>query len=259
MNKRNRSRRTHLAYKLPLRIPMVCILMLLIQAPYILLHAQDPEPPALPTPEQLQWHDMELTMFVHFAPNTWQGQDLDDHSTPLERINPSKLDVHQWIDAAELLGARMILFVAKHVGGFCWWQTETSDYSIKNTPYKDGRGDLLKELSEACWQRGMKLGIYIYPGDRTWGAYLGGGGRTRDPSKQEGYNAVLRKQWEETLSSYGPVTENADGVWLKTLTCSLTNNAWRSCGERATGSGTTTRRPPYKSAPQISHTETSKL
>jgi alpha-L-fucosidase len=153
---------------------------------------------------------MELTMFVCIDPCTWKGQDLDDQSTPMERINPSKLDFHQWIDAAELLGAKMILFVAKHVGGFCWWQTETSDYSIKNTPYKGGKGDLLKELSEACWQRGMKLGIYIYPGDRTWGAYLGGGGRTRDPSKQEGYNAVLRKQWEETLSSYGPVTE----IWF---------------------------------------------
>ena len=172
--------------------------------------AQELKNLATPTPEQIQWHDMEITMFVHFAPSTWQAHEYDDHTTSLERINPTELDVHQWIDAAEALGAKMILFVAKHVGGFCMWPTETSDYSIKNTPYKNGRGDILKELSDACWERGMKLGAYIYPGDRTWGAYIGGGGRTRDPLKQEGYNKVLRKQWEEVLSEYGNITE----IWF---------------------------------------------
>ena len=138
--------------------------------------SQDTKPLTIPTPQQLLWHDMEISMFVCLDPCTWQGQEYDDHSTPLERINPTKLNVNQWIDVAESLGAKMILFVAKHVGGFCWWQTETSDYSIKNTPYKNGQGDVLKELSQACWQRGIKLGIYVYPGDRTWGAYMGGVG-----------------------------------------------------------------------------------
>jgi alpha-L-fucosidase len=174
---------------------------------------QTPEPLklVLPTPQQVLWQDMEQTMFVHFGPSTWQGREYDNLKTPLSEIHPSKLDVNQWIDAAESFDAKMILFVAKHVGGFCWWQTETTEYSIKNTPYKNGKGDVLDELAKACFARGMKLGIYIYPGDETWGAYNGGGGRTRDPKKQEAYSQVLRKQWEEVLSRYGNfVTE----IWF---------------------------------------------
>ena len=159
--------------------------------------------PALPSPQHILWHEMEQIMFIHFDPATWQGRGSDDHSVPLSRINPYKLDVNQWIDAAQSFDAKMIVYVAKHVGGFCWWQTETSDYSIKNTPYKNGKGDVLDELAKACFERGMKLGVYLYPGDETWGAYIGGGGKTKDPDKQEAYNQILRKQWEEILSRYG--------------------------------------------------------
>ncbi len=149
-------------------------------------------------------------MFVCLDPCTWQGREYDNHSTPLSKINPKSLDTDQWCETAKLWGAKEILFVAKHTGGFCWWQTETTDYGIKNTPYKNGKGDVLKELSESCKKYGLNLGIYVYPGDETWGAGIGSGGRTKDPAKQEAYNEVFRKQLEETLTNYGDIME----VWF---------------------------------------------
>ncbi|MCD6225340.1 MAG: alpha-L-fucosidase [Deltaproteobacteria bacterium] len=149
-------------------------------------------------------------MFVCIDPCTWQGREYDNHSTPLERINPEKLNTDQWCETAQLWGAKEILFVAKHTGGFCWWQTETTDYGIKNTPYKNGKGDVLKELAESCKKYGLNLGIYVYPGDETWGAGIGSGGRTKNPAKQKAYNKVFRTQLKETLTKYGDIIE----VWF---------------------------------------------
>ena len=165
---------------------------------------------AKPSAIQYEWHEQERIMFVCLDPCTWQGREYDDHSIPLDRINPAQLDTDQWCETAQLWGAKEILFVAKHTGGFCWWQTETTDYGIKDTPYKNGKGDVLKELSESCKKYGMNLGIYVYPGDDTWGAGIGSGGQTSDPSKQEAYNEVFRTQLTEVLSNYGEAIE----VWF---------------------------------------------
>jgi len=165
---------------------------------------------ARPSPIQYQWHEQERIMFVCLDPCTWQGREYDDHSTPLNRINPESLNTDQWCEVARSWGAGEILFVAKHTGGFCWWQTETTDYGIKNTSYKNGKGDVLMELSASCKRYGLNLGVYIYPGDDTWGAGIGSGGRTSDPSKQESYNEVFRTQLTEVLTKYGDVME----VWF---------------------------------------------
>ena len=149
-------------------------------------------------------------MFVCLDPATWQGREYDNHSTPLSRINPSDLNTDQWCEVAKSWGAKLILFVAKHTGGFCWWQTNTTEYGIKNTPWENGKGDVLKELSRSCKKYGLDLGIYVYPGDETWGAGIGSGGVTKDPTKQEGYNKVFRQQITEVLTKYGPVSE----VWF---------------------------------------------
>ncbi len=163
---------------------------------------------ALPTPEQAAWHDLELGMFIHFAPNTWQDQEYDDLSTPLAKINPAQLDTDQWVRVAESMGAKYIIFVAKHVGGFCWWQTETTDYSVKSIPWRNGKADVTAMLAESCRRHGMKLGVYISPADRKHGADVGG--RCKTPTEQTRYSAIYRRQLTELLSRYGELIE----VWF---------------------------------------------
>ncbi len=150
-------------------------------------------------------------MFVCLDPCTWQGREYDNHTTDLKDMKLGKLDVDQWCEAAKSWGAKEILFVAKHTGGFCWWQTETTDYSVKNIAWKDGKGDLVDELAKACKRNGLKLGMYIYPGDDQWGAGIGSGGRTSDPEKQQEYNKVLRTQWTEVLSRHA---DNIIELWF---------------------------------------------
>ncbi|MBJ6367696.1 alpha-L-fucosidase [Snuella sedimenti] len=165
---------------------------------------------AKPSEIQYKWHEQERIMFLCLDPCTWQGREYDNHSTPLSEMKLSKLNTDQWCETALLWGAKEILFVAKHTGGFCWWQTETTNYGIKETPYKNGKGDVLKELSESCKKYGLNLGIYVYPGDDNWGAGIGSGGLTVDPSKQEAYNKVYRQQLTEVLTKYGEMIE----VWF---------------------------------------------
>jgi alpha-L-fucosidase len=162
----------------------------------------------LPTKPQVRWQRHEQIMFVCLDPCTWQGREYDDHSLPLSRINPKQLSTDQWCETANLWGAKEILFVAKHTGGFCWWQTSTTNYGIKDTPWKLGKGDVLADLSMSCQKYGLDLGVYLSPFDSTWGADVGG--TTRDPSKQERYDKIYRQQLTEVLSRYGTIRE----IWF---------------------------------------------
>jgi alpha-L-fucosidase len=164
-------------------------------------------PRVAPTRDQVHWQDLELGMFVHFAPNTWQDREYDDRSTPLSAINPD-IDSDQWAQVARDLGARYVVMVAKHVGGFCMWQTRTSDYGIRNTPWKGGRGDVMAELSASCRRSGLGLGVYLSPRDDAFGT--GGGGKCATPQQQAAYNAVYRQQLSELLTRYGDMVE----IWF---------------------------------------------
>ncbi len=115
---------------------------------------------AKPSDAQYAYHEQERIMFVCLDPCTWQGREYDNHTTDLKDIKLPKLDVNQWCEAAKSWGAQEILLVAKHTGGFCWWQTETSDYSVKNIAWKEGKGDLVDEVAAACKRHGLKLGLW---------------------------------------------------------------------------------------------------
>jgi alpha-L-fucosidase len=165
-------------------------------------------PAARPSPQQLAWHDLELGMFIHLAPQTWQDSENDNLTTPLSAINPDRLDTDQWVRVAQSMGAKYIVFVAKHEGGFCWWQTRTTDFGVRNLAWREGKGDVVRDLADSCRTAGMKLGVYLSPQDRTHG--IGVGGRAKDPTRQPAYEALFRRQLTELLSHYGAMIE----VWF---------------------------------------------
>ncbi len=163
---------------------------------------------AKPTPEQVAWADTEIGMFIHFGPATWQDVEEDNLSTPLDQINPEKLDTDQWVQVARDMGAKYVVFVAKHSGGFCSWQTDTTDYSIKHTPWRNGKGDVLADLSASCKKKGLKLGVYISPADHKH--HINAGGKAENAEEQKEYDKIYRQQLTEILSNYGEMFE----VWF---------------------------------------------
>ena len=160
---------------------------------------------AKPSKAQYEWHELERIMFIHFGPATWQGREGDDLSIPPAQIHPHSLDTEQWCEAALSWGAKAVIMVAKHVGGFCWWQTDTTDYGVKETPWKGGKGDVMTDLSRSCERHGLQLGVYVSPRDDYNKAAIGG--VTADPADQERYSEIYRRQWTEVLSRYGPISE----------------------------------------------------
>ena len=162
---------------------------------------------ALPPPAQVAWQALELGMFVHLAPNTWTDKEYDDLSLQAEDVVTS-IDAEQWADVALSLGARYVVLVAKHAGGYCLWQTETTDYSIKNSPWKNGHGDAMADLSRACKDRGLGLGVYLSPRDDKHGA--GVSGRCKTPEAQAAHTTLYRQQPTEVLGRYGAIVE----LWL---------------------------------------------
>jgi alpha-L-fucosidase len=165
-------------------------------------------PHALPSADQIAWQNLEMGMFVHFAPNTWQDVESDNLTTPLSAIDPKQLNTDQWARTAISFGAKYIVFVAKHQGGFCMWQTQTTDYSIRNTPWRGGHGDVLADVSASCLKYGLKLGVYVCPRDDHFGAKTGG--VCASPELQAKYNVMYRQQLTEVLSRYGEMIE----IWF---------------------------------------------
>ena len=154
----------------------------------------------VPTPQQLEWQQMEFTAFLHFGMNTFTGNEWGDGKESPELFNPSELDCEQWVKALKDGGFKMALITAKHHDGFCLWPTATTEYSVKNSPWKDGKGDVVRELRDACEKYGMKFGVYLSPWDRNAECY----------GDSPAYNKFFIEQLSELLSNYGEVHE----VWF---------------------------------------------
>jgi len=169
--------------------------------------ASRPSPLALPTADQLHWADLEVGMFVHFGPATWIGTEAGAQAPPLSSL-ALDIDTDQWVSVARDLGARYVVMVAKHQEGFCMWPTQTTDYSILNTPWKGGHGDVMADLAASCRRAGLGLGVYLSPRDDTFGA--GVEGKCASPTLQAAYNVYYRQQLTEVLTRYGEMTE----VWF---------------------------------------------
>ena len=126
-----------------------------------------PEPyGAIPSPQQVEWQKMEMNMFTHFGPNTFTGMEWGLGTEAEDIFNPSALDCGQWATIAKAAGFKGIIITGKHHDGFCLWPNPVSTHTVAASPWKDGKGDVLKELSEACAANGLKFGVYVSPWDR---------------------------------------------------------------------------------------------
>ena len=178
---------------------ILCILLIFIVMA-ISLKGQNPEPQgALPSQRQLEWSDMEYYMFVHFNMNTFTDMEWGLGGEDPALFNPTDLDCMQWVRLAKKAGMKGIIITAKHHDGFVLWPSKYTEHSVKNSPWENGKGDVLRALREACDHYGLKMGIYYSPWDRNHAEY-----------GTQKYIEYLHKQLEEVLTQYGDIFE----VWF---------------------------------------------
>jgi alpha-L-fucosidase len=154
----------------------------------------------IPSKQQVEWQELEYIFFAHFGVNTFTNREWGDGTENPEIFNPSEFDGRQWAKAAKDAGAKLLILTCKHHDGFCLWPSEYTEHSVKNSSWKNGKGDIVKEISEACREYGIKFGVYLSPWDRNNKSY----------GDSPVYNKYFLNQLTELLTNYGEVTE----VWF---------------------------------------------
>jgi alpha-L-fucosidase len=160
----------------------------------------------LPTPAQVAYQRTELTAFIHFGLQTFDGTENGDSSKDTPTLfNPTNLDVDQWMSVLKSAGFRQVMLTAKHATGFCLWPSAYTDYSLKNSPWKNGQGDLVKDFTDSARAAGLRIGLYLLPWDKHF------------QSSTSDYETYFRNQLAELLSNYGPIDEiHMEGVLAPT-------------------------------------------
>jgi len=179
-----------------MKIKVLSLLLLIVVAAC----QKEVAPPApvgpLPSPQQLAWHEMEYYAFVHFNMNTFTDLEWGLGGESPELFNPTELDTRQWARVAKEAGMKAIILTAKHHDGFCLWPSAYTEHSVKNSPWQDVKGDVIRELAAACKEYGLKMGLYLSPWDRNHAEY-------GSPE----YLTYYRNQMKEILTNYGEVFE----------------------------------------------------
>ena len=157
-------------------------------------------PDLKPSPQQVEWQDLEMGAIIHFGPNTFLDQEWGDGTADAKLFNPTQFDPEQWMQALRSAGFKYVIFVAKHHDGFCLWPTAQTDYSVKSSPWENGRGDVVKRVEEAARKYGLRFGVYLSPWDR------------HDPrySNSAEYDKYYLSELDELVQGYGDLAE----FWL---------------------------------------------
>ncbi len=149
-----------------------------------------------PTEQQLAWHEKEFYLFMHFGPNTFTNLEWGKGSEDPNVFNPTQIDCNQWASIAKASGAKGIIITAKHHDGFSLWPSKFSKHTVRESKWMDGKGDVIKMLSEACKRVGIEMGVYISPWDRNHPQY-----------GTPAYNDIYIQTMKELLTGYGKFTE----------------------------------------------------